>query len=111
LSVEQPFFRRVLPASRKAGGLVRLALTQFLHANLVGLAAQHSPIHIANPRAEFGMAAMLAYGYEVALFKGRNQFARVSPIAVFFNGHSPDSFGQCCHHGFVFNPRSDRCAR
>jgi len=97
-------------AARRAALRV-LAPAQFLHAHLVGLAAQHPPIHVANPRAESGAAAMLAYRDKVALFKGRNQFARVSPIAVFFNGHSPDSFGQCCHHGLVFNLRSDRCAR
>jgi DNA repair protein RadC len=101
----------------RAGQLLKIDVVDhvvmgtFNHTSLRELGYLYPPIHVANPRAESGAAAMLMYRDKVALFKGRNQFARIPPVTVGFDGHTPDSFGQCCHHGFVFNSRSDRCAR
>jgi hypothetical protein len=74
LSVEQSFRDDALPPR---GQSRHLALAQFFHANPVGLTTQHPPIHVTNPGAESGAAAVLADVDNVAPLKCGNQLARV----------------------------------
>jgi hypothetical protein len=101
LSVEQSPFSSVLPLHGQPRGLGRFALTQSFHANLVGLAPEEPPIEIADAGAEFHPAAIFVNGDEVALLQGGHQFAGVPAVAVGFDGHAPDGFGQCGQHNLI----------
>ena len=66
------------------------------------MATQHPAIDVVNTRAEFYATAMLTDGHEVAFLKSGNQFAGAFAVAVGFDGHAPDSFGQFSHNQFSF---------
>ena len=94
LSIEQTLGGGALPPRR----LHRLAFAQFFHANFVGLTAQHPTIDVVNPRTEFRATAMFADGHKVAPLKRGDQLAGASAIAVGFDGHAPDGFGDRGHN-------------
>jgi hypothetical protein len=93
------FFREFLSQPRR---LCRFALTQFFHADFLGMTAKHPTIDVINPSTEFSPATMFMDGYEVALLKCGNQLAGTFPIAAGFDGHAPNGFGQFSHNYFVF---------
>jgi len=97
LFTKQPSRGGALPPCSQPRRLGRFTLAQFLHLDFCRLAAFHPPQHVNDAGGVLGAPAMLADGDEIASLKRGDQFARLFSVAVSFQRHALDGFGERCH--------------